>query len=101
MSKAPTQRDIANAAGVCQATASLALRNHPSIPETTRNRIREVAETLGYRPNPRVAELMGEIRKNRTTEGLQETVALIWADVSKAYIRKFTYLQELEQAIRR
>jgi DNA-binding LacI/PurR family transcriptional regulator len=100
MSKAPTQRDIAKAAGVCQATASLALRNHPSIPEATRVRIREVAESLGYRPNPRVAELMGHIRKNRTSAGLAETVALVWADASREQVQHWQFLQTFEQAAR-
>ncbi len=45
-------RDVAARAGVHQTTVSLALRDHPSISAATRRRIREVAEQLGYRPNP-------------------------------------------------
>ena len=80
MKKSVNQREIAKAAGVSPAAVSLALRNHPSIPETTRARIREVAESLGYQPNPRVAELMGHIRRNRGVEALGESVALYWSD---------------------
>lgn len=45
-------RDVAAAVGVHQTTVSLALRNHPSIPPATRQRIRAAAEQIGYRPNP-------------------------------------------------
>jgi len=45
--KSPSLRDIAGAAGVSAATVSLALRNHASIPETTRERIRAVAAEMG------------------------------------------------------
>ena len=101
MKKSVNQREIARAAGVSPATVSLALRNHPSIPEETRARIREVAEQLGYRPNPRVAELMGHIRRNRTADALGETVALYWSDADRATVHGFEHLRRLEAAVRR
>lgn len=100
MKRAPNQRDLAKAAGVCPATVSLALRNHPSIPESTRKRIREVAEELGYRPNSRVAELMGHIRRNRAVDDLRETVAMVWADLKESEVGKRPQLTAFEQAIR-
>lgn len=54
--------DIARKAGVTTATVSLALRRHPSIPERTRARIREIADRLGYRPDPQFAKLMAYMR---------------------------------------
>ncbi|MDR1283606.1 MAG: LacI family transcriptional regulator [Opitutaceae bacterium] len=60
--------DVAKAAGVHQTTVSLALRRHPSIPEATRERILETARKLGYRPNPLIAALMGQLR-NRQRKG--------------------------------
>jgi LacI family transcriptional regulator len=62
----PTTRAIAAAAGVHQTTVSLALRNHPRIPAETRERIRQVAERLGYRHDPRITELMYHLRWRRT-----------------------------------
>lgn len=47
-----TLADIAAKAGVHVTTVSLALRDHPSIPPTTRARIRAVAKELGYRRDP-------------------------------------------------
>jgi len=55
-------QDVALAAGVHRATVSRALRNDPRIPEETRIRIREMAESIGYRTNALVAALMSHRR---------------------------------------
>jgi LacI family transcriptional regulator len=47
-----TIKDVARTAGVHFTTVSLALRHHPSIPSTTRERIEGIAKTIGYAPNP-------------------------------------------------
>ena len=70
-----TLQDIANRTGYARSTVSLALRNHPSIPEATRERIRQAAEELHYRPNPLVAALMSQLRDQRCTH--KEHLALI------------------------
>jgi len=98
--KLPSLRDVARAAGVSVATVSLALRQHASIPESTRERIRAVAAELGYLPNPRVAELMNHIRRNRSVDTLSETVALFWSDVSRQRVAALPYLVDFEQALR-
>jgi LacI family transcriptional regulator len=43
---------VARAAGVHVTTVSLALRNHPRLPEHTRTRIQRLANALGYAPDP-------------------------------------------------
>lgn len=55
--KRPTLKDVAKAAGYHFTTVSLALRDHPSIPEETRRRIAEVAAKLGYQRDPVFAVL--------------------------------------------
>lgn len=60
-----SQSVVAKAAGVSQTAVSLALRNHPSIPEATRERIKAIAEQVGYRPNPYIAALMKQVRRRR------------------------------------
>ena len=42
----PTSRDIAEIAGVSQATVSRALRNSPLVREETRNKIQQIARDL-------------------------------------------------------
>jgi LacI family transcriptional regulator len=43
--------DVAAEAGVSLSTASRALRNHPSVRQSTRRRVQAVAARLGYEPN--------------------------------------------------
>ncbi len=47
-----TMAEVARNAGVHVTTVSLALRNHPRLPEATRRRIQRLAVRLGYRPDP-------------------------------------------------
>lgn len=44
-----TMTDVAEASGVSAATVSLALRNKPGIPDETRRRVLNTADSLGYR----------------------------------------------------
>lgn len=53
-----TLATIALKAGVHRSTVSMALRNHPRIPESTRRKLQLLAAELGYRPNPMVTALM-------------------------------------------
>ncbi|GHC04348.1 LacI family DNA-binding transcriptional regulator [Cerasicoccus arenae] len=62
-SKAPTLQTIADRAGVSKNTVSCALRADPRIPKKTQERIRQIANEVGYRPNPMVAALMQSLRQ--------------------------------------
>ena len=46
-----TIRDVAKAAGVSIGTVSLALADHPSVADSTKLRVRQVATELGYSPS--------------------------------------------------
>ena len=69
-------RAIAEAAHVSHVTVSLALRNHPSIPEATRERIRKLANAMGYRPDPALSAL-NIYRNARRRIHYQSTLAWI------------------------
>ena len=71
----PTQRDIAKAADVNQATVSLALRNHPRISESLRERIHRIANSLEYRPDP---FLSGLSAYKRTIQHTSYQATLAW-----------------------
>jgi LacI family transcriptional regulator len=71
-----TQSDIARNAGVHNTTVSLSLRNCPSIPEATRNRIRAMADKMGYFPDPTLQALVA-YRKGRISSRPKETLAYI------------------------
>lgn len=66
-SKPASLASIAAAAKVSTSTVSRALRNHPSIPEKTRERIRQIAQDLAYTPNPLLARVFSELREHRTS----------------------------------
>lgn len=64
-----TLKHIAAEAQVSRMTVSLALRDDPSLPESTRTRIRSIAEHMGYQPDPDIARLMEVVRaKKKRTE---------------------------------
>ncbi len=69
-------KHIAAAARVDVSTVSLALRAHPSIPATTQQRIRSVAERLGYRTNPLVRALMIQ-RRTRSASPYHGLIAYV------------------------
>lgn len=57
MEKRVTLRDIAKVAGCTGATVSLALRGSSRISSETCARVKQAAETLGYRPDPMLSAL--------------------------------------------
>ncbi|MEM6883999.1 MAG: LacI family DNA-binding transcriptional regulator [Verrucomicrobiota bacterium] len=64
MKNRPTMQTIADVAGVSKNTVSCALRNKSHISKQTRARIRQIADELGYRPNPMISAFMQSIRQN-------------------------------------
>lgn len=60
-----TLQEIADRAQVSRNTVSCALRNDRSISLKTRQKIQELAHHMGYRPDPRLSELMTHLRTRR------------------------------------
>lgn len=71
-----TQRDIAKKAGVSHVTVSLALRGHPGIPARTQERIKRIARSLGYVPDPMLSAL-SSYRKMQRPQAFQANIAWI------------------------
>jgi LacI family transcriptional regulator len=72
----PSMKDIAKTAGVSKTAVSLALRNDPQISEAQRSRIQKIARELGYVRNPKIGELMSQMRSAGDSSRLG-TLALI------------------------
>ncbi len=70
-------QEIADKAGVSRATVSLALRNHGSIPERTRALIQNLAQEMGYRPNPLVSALMAYQRATKPQMPTHLTLGMV------------------------
>lgn len=90
-------KDIARELGVTAMTVSLAMRNHPSIPESTRERVKATAQRLGYRPDPKLVQLMQYM--NRRKE-LQDYPVLCFLNIwpKRAGWRESRYIQRLYAA---
>lgn len=74
-SNTPSLGRIAEQAGVSRAAVSMALRNHPRIPSSTRERIQGIAKEMGWKPNPLLAEAMSAIRAGQPPT---DRVTLAW-----------------------
>ena len=78
--KAPQQRvslrDIGRLANLSHSTVSLALRDNPSIALKTRQRVRELAASLGYVPDPMLRAL-AEYRRDKSVRRYQGSLAWI------------------------
>lgn len=102
--KRVTLTDIARRAGVHQTTVSLALRNRPELPLATREKIRRLAENMGYRPDPALSALRSQRRSSPAHESRYsiafvtgEEQAGTWRE-QEVYVRCFSgILQRAEQ----
>lgn len=73
----PTLREVAKEAGVSLASASYALRGHPTVSAETQRAVAAVAARLGYRVNPQLAAFMQARRTGRSMRP-DATVALVY-----------------------
>ena len=64
--KTPTYQEIAVACAVHVSTVSRALSKHRGIPLRTAERIRSVAERMGWRPNPLASAYMAHLRSTHS-----------------------------------
>jgi LacI family transcriptional regulator len=71
-----TQKHIAKALGLTQATVSLALRDHKKIPKARRRQIQAAAEKMGYRRNA-TATTLSHFKKRSAKKPVQATLAWI------------------------
>ena len=55
--KRPTMNDVAKRAGVSPVSVSRVMNNHPSVKESTKEKVRKAVEDLGYFPNAAAQEM--------------------------------------------
>jgi DNA-binding LacI/PurR family transcriptional regulator len=83
-----SMRDLAKRLGVSHVTVSLALRDNPRISESMRRQIREMAESMGYRPDPMLAAL-ANYRREKGEKPVTSALAWINAWPEPAALRSF------------
>jgi len=97
----PSQRDLAKAANVSQATVSLALRNHPRVAKETVQRIRDAAKRLNYTPNSYVSSLMSHIQSGRTVQDKGCLAIIVDADSMDHWLIHHTYVLQYNAMLHR
>ncbi|MEJ6541651.1 LacI family DNA-binding transcriptional regulator [Brachybacterium paraconglomeratum] len=95
--KRPSLADVARAAGVSSAAASMALNDRPGIAPTTRRRVREAARGLGYGRRRRATTLFGVLPTDLgnpyhtdVIAGIEESAEMLGAGVVIAHGRRDT-----------
>lgn len=78
----PTQLDIAKALGISKMTVSRALRNHPRISLSTRQKVAEMAERMGYRVNA-CARILAVQRRRALDQRLPIALLNLWSPPSR------------------
>ena len=73
----PSLAEIARRARVSAMTVSRALRGQPGVAAEVMARIRQIASSLGYRPNPLVQALMEQVRGGRVQKGANVIALLV------------------------
>lgn len=98
-SKVPTVKDVALAAGVHFSTVSLALNGNPRIPVGTRERIRLLAQQLGYTRNPVMQALAA--RKRGNTVGTEApTIVFLTNRLDLTEMNQATHMREFVRGAR-
>ena len=82
-----TCRDLGEKLGLSHASVSLALRNHPSLPLKTRDRVWALATQLGYRPDPALSALNAYRQANKAVK-YQATLGWLYVWPDQAARRK-------------
>ncbi|GLU30195.1 LacI family DNA-binding transcriptional regulator [Trinickia caryophylli] len=82
-----TINEVARLAGVTPATVSNVLRNRGRVGESTRQRVREAIDTLGYRPH---------LAARALAEGRAPTLALMVSSIANPFYPEFALAVESE-----
>ncbi len=96
----PTLKHVAREAAFHITTVSLALRDHPSIPEKTRTKIKNVADRLGYQRNP-VYHALSRFREQGCVRGPSPRIAYLENYGSGSGRERSPHLQAMLEGARR
>lgn len=93
-------KDIALKAGVSVMTVSLALRGAAKISTATRDRIRELADEMGFRPDPALQALVA-YRQSKTQAGFAGTIAYLNNTAHRSVVKRFALHRNFFNGARR
>lgn len=81
-----TIMDVARRAGLSRSATAYALKDAPNIAKATRERVKQIAEEMGYRPDPLLSKLMAHLHDGRTKRYLGK-IAFINPDANRDFVR--------------
>lgn len=90
----PTQSDIAKQLGISKMSVSRALRGASQVSAKLRESVIQVADTMGYRPDPEITKLMTHMRQSKRMEATT-TLGFIWAERDEESVKASSWSQEL------
>jgi len=95
-SKRTTQKDIAKRAQLSVAAVSMALKNHPSLPSETIDRVQSIAKELNYAPDPVLSALVAHRNAMRSSKSFS-AIGLVsnWA-----HPEEWTRLESAQEILR-
>jgi LacI family transcriptional regulator len=100
MGKPPSIKLIAEHLGLSQMTVSRALRDVKSVGAEVREKVREMARSLGYQADARVSDVMSALRKSELPQ-YREKLAFVWTDMSSGQSGNVALNEAREGARRR
>jgi hypothetical protein len=86
--------DIALKLGISKMTVSRALRGGKHVEASLKEKIVQMADKLGYRPDPEIAKLMTYMQRTRRVTS-PRTLAFVWAERSSQEIERSSWSQQL------
>lgn len=92
-------QQIADVAGVSRMTVSLALRQSGEISASERTRIQNLAEKMGYRPNPLVSTLMAARARGKGSVA-SHPMALLDLHRDTSWIRQGEFYRDLIEGVK-
>lgn len=91
-------KDVASAVGLDASTVSLALRDDPRLSEATKERVKQAAERLGYRPNPLVSAWLRQVRNPEVPSSGTGLAFFLGLSVSEQIAKETYYTTFVEGA---
>lgn len=103
-SSPPTLADVGKVAGYCASTVSMALRDDPRIPATTKEKIFKAVKKTGYVPDPMLAALVarrGNSSRGRTLANIATLLDDRWPenDVKSWIVHHFSGMEKACQQL--
>jgi LacI family transcriptional regulator len=95
-----SMRDIAKAAGISVSAVSLALKNSSKVSRKRKEEIVRIARAMGYRPDPRITELMEHLRISRP-QRTSSSIGIIIPELTREELSSYPPIKEMIDGVKK